>query len=36
MSSFSSTFLSESRAILERLDMDALESLARGLAAVAE
>ncbi|MGB7718717.1 MAG: SIS domain-containing protein [Bryobacteraceae bacterium] len=34
MSSFSSTFLSESRAILERLDMDALESLARGLAAV--
>lgn len=34
MSSFSSTFLSESRAILERLDVDALESLARGLAAV--
>lgn len=34
MSSFSSMFLSESRAILKRLDMDALESLARGLAAV--
>jgi D-sedoheptulose 7-phosphate isomerase len=34
MGSFSSAFLGESRAILERLDVDVLESLARGLAAV--
>jgi D-sedoheptulose 7-phosphate isomerase len=34
MSNFSSVFLSEAGAILERLDVDALENTARGLAAV--